>query len=178
MAKELGVSRTPLREAMLDLERDRFVDCQPGRGFVVRLLTAKEVEELYPIVWTLEQLSIRGLRFEGLAIAELDDLNDRFERARSERTRVRLDVTWHERLAKLGANERLVSTLASLKRRITCFELAYMRSIDETPKSVRDHRRVASALRHGDGDRAASLIESHWRRGMQCVLRQMEATSK
>ncbi len=163
---------------MLDLERDRFVDSQPGRGFVVRLLTTKEVEELYPIVWTLEQLSIRGSRFEGPAIADLDDLNVRFERARSERTRVKLDVAWHESLAKLGGNERLVSTLESLKRRITCFELAYMRTLDETPKSVRDHRTIASALRRGDRDRAASLIESHWQRGMECVLRQMEASSK
>ena len=53
LAQELGVSRTPVREALLRLEREGFLDVDVGRGFFVKPLSAGEVREVYPILWTL-----------------------------------------------------------------------------------------------------------------------------
>src|SRR4028119_956924 len=59
LAGELGVSRTPVREALLRLEREGFLEVDVGRGFFVKPLSAGEVREVYPILWTLEVLALR-----------------------------------------------------------------------------------------------------------------------
>ena len=175
LAKQLGVSRTPLREALLELERDRLVDCQPGRGFVVRPLTCDEVRDLYPMVWTLEELALRSGPTSPTLLDELEELNARFEGLRSARARFRTDAAWHARLISVAGNERLESTLTSIKRRITRYELAYMRSAEGTESSAREHNQIVSALRRSDQGRAAELLERHWRRGMQSLLDQIES---
>ena len=58
LAAELGVSRTPVREALLRLERDGLVESDPNRGFFVAPLSRKEVAEIYPMVWALECLAL------------------------------------------------------------------------------------------------------------------------
>ncbi|MCZ7528349.1 MAG: GntR family transcriptional regulator [Acidimicrobiia bacterium] len=59
LARELGVSRTPLREALLSLEREGLLDTHPGRGWWVAPLTPETVLDVYPIVGTLEALAVR-----------------------------------------------------------------------------------------------------------------------
>ena len=59
LAASLGVSRTPLREALLALEQDGFLVSETGRGFRVVPLTERDVEEIYPMLWTLEGLAVR-----------------------------------------------------------------------------------------------------------------------
>src|SRR5215213_8157418 len=59
LAGELGVSRTPVREALLRLEREGFLEVDVGRGFFVKPLSAGEVREVYPILWTLEVMALR-----------------------------------------------------------------------------------------------------------------------
>src|SRR6516164_2816173 len=58
LAAELGVSRTPVREALLRLEGEGLVESDPNRGFFVAPLSRKEVLEIYPIVWSLECLAL------------------------------------------------------------------------------------------------------------------------
>jgi DNA-binding FadR family transcriptional regulator len=57
LAKELGVSRTPLREALFQLEREGFVRSDRDRGFSVEPMSAREIRELYPMLWTLARVS-------------------------------------------------------------------------------------------------------------------------
>ncbi|MEM6570130.1 MAG: GntR family transcriptional regulator, partial [Planctomycetota bacterium] len=59
IAAELGVSQTPVREALLLLERERFLDSAPGRGFTVRPLDPDEVREIYPVLGNLEAFALR-----------------------------------------------------------------------------------------------------------------------
>lgn len=174
LAATLGVSRTPLREALMELERDRFLDCVPGRGFVVRGLEVDEVHELYPIVISLEQLAVRTASTDGKRLAALKRVNARLPKARDERARVRLDVDWHWHLVALSDNERLQSILASLKRRITRYEIAFMQGVDDSVTSYEEHAEIERALGEGDLARAADLVRAHWQQGMEMLLEQME----
>src|SRR5208283_2722495 len=58
LATELGVSRTPVREALIQLETEGLLACDPNRGFFLPPLRPEEARELYPILWSLEQLAV------------------------------------------------------------------------------------------------------------------------
>src|SRR5881396_1764111 len=60
LAEELGTSRTPLREALINLEQEGFVRSELAHGFSVEPLSGREVRETYPILWTLEGLALRA----------------------------------------------------------------------------------------------------------------------
>ena len=168
LAGELGVSRTPVREALVRLEGEGFLGCDVGRGFFVKPLTAREVEEVYPMVWTLEALGLRtAFPYTSAALAELERLNAQLADAAGDAARhVELDVAWHRALVAGSGNELLLSTLDAFKGTIHRYEYAWLQGLRTAPSSVADHARIAERLAAGDPDGAAALLEAHWMRGI------------
>jgi DNA-binding GntR family transcriptional regulator len=175
LAAELGVSRTPVREALLRLERDGLVESDPNRGFFVAPLSRKEVAEIYPMVWALECLALdssepatppqiqalRGINAEMAAVTD-DPLR-----------RQELDLRWHQTLLESCANERLRELLAALKQIVRRYECVYMRDPALVRRSVRDHAEILEALVKKKRKLASRLLERNWRAGMESVLTQL-----
>lgn len=171
VASQLGVSRTPLREALLQLEHDGIVDAHPGRGFVVRPLAAREVDEVYPLVWVLERVALESADLPDSArLAELRRLNEQFRAESDPRRRVELDLEWHRLLRSGCQNRRLQAFVASLKHVIHRYEVHYMADAGRVSRSVREHRQIIAALGARDRRRAAEALEAHWRGGRDAVL--------
>ncbi|MDB4950276.1 MAG: transcriptional regulator, GntR family [Gemmatimonadetes bacterium] len=172
LAAELGVSRTPVREALVRLEQEGFLASDPGRGFFVKPLCAREVEEVYPIVWTLEGLALRSAPpLSGAAMAELSRLSREVPGAADDPTRrIELDVAWHRALTQGCGNALLLDTLASLKTTIHRYEFAWMQSSEAVPESARAHDRIAALAGAGRVDEAAAALEEHWRRGVDDLV--------
>lgn len=171
LAAELGVSRTPLREALLALERDGFLDSSPGRGFWVRPLTAREAREIYPLVAALEALALRTAELDDPdREAELERLNEAMEEKEEPQRRLKLDTQWHETLVRGCHNKHLLVTLATLRELVWRYELPLMRESNLVGFSVRQHAGIVEALAHGDMEVAVDLLERHWLFGMECVL--------
>jgi DNA-binding GntR family transcriptional regulator len=179
LAQDLGVSRTPVREALLRLERDGFLEASVGRGFTVRPLTDREVREVYPLIWTLEGLALRSSAPPSrAALAELDAVTSAIERTPPEVAAcIALDTHWHRLLLAGCPNARLLGMIADLKEVARRYEFAYMRVPDLVSVSVRDHREVVKAFAEGRVERAAALLEGHWRFSMQALLDQLEPTA-
>ena len=163
LAAELGVSRTPLREALLALEWEGFLRTDPGRGFFVQPLTAREAEEIYPILWTLEGLALRD---EGAKarLPELERLNTRLAAGKGDPdAALRLDGHWHHVLLEACANRSLLETIAALKNRAYRYEYLYMRDSGRVITSVTQHSAIVTALEQGDRDEAVRRLEANWR---------------
>ena len=165
LAQELGVSRTPVREALLRLAGEGFLEVAPGRGFFVKALSADEVREVYPIVWTLEVLALRSSGPPSArTLAELHRINAELAQAADDpERRIELDVAWHRTLLEGCANQQLLALIASLKAVIRRYEYAYMQNAGLVPVSTRAHDEIARAVACGDVDAAAPLLESNWR---------------
>jgi DNA-binding GntR family transcriptional regulator len=172
LGAELEVSRTPIREALLGLEGEGFVESRPARGFAPVPLSARDVNEVYPMVAALEVLAVRSTPPERLRrpLPELERLADHMAAARDARRAQELDDRWHRRLVADCGNERLLRTLAALKRVVRRYELAWMADEDRVETSTAQHHAIVEALGRDDVDRAAELLDLNWRYTMAEML--------
>ena len=171
LAAELGVSRTPLREALLALEWEGFVRTEPGRGFSVQPLTAREADEIYPMLWTLEGLALRSQTEVEPWLAELDRLNARLEAGKDDpAAALKLDGRWHDVLLAACSNRSLLDAIAALKNRTYRYEYLYMRDSGRVITSVIQHAAIVDALREGDRDEAARRLEANWRVSLEFLM--------
>jgi DNA-binding GntR family transcriptional regulator len=171
LARELGVSRTPIREALLRLEREGFLEADIGRGFFVKPLSVREVREAYPVLWTLEVLALRGTgALTPERRAEMNRINAALEGEDDPERRIDLDGEWHRTLLEPCGNEYLMGLIASLKSVIRRYEYAYMQNAGYIPVSTRAHDEIAELVAAGDVEGAVPLLENNWRFTMQSLL--------
>ena len=164
LAASLGVSRTPLREALLALEREGFLLSEAGRGFRIVPLTERDVEEIYPMLWMAEGMALRsGGPLTTERKRRLAAINRELEAASTDpEAALGLDRKWHDALVEGSTNRRLLDLIAGLKELARRYELAYMRHSGTVILSARQHRGILSALDAGDMERATSLLEENW----------------
>jgi DNA-binding GntR family transcriptional regulator len=171
LAGQLGISRTPVRETLLRLEREGFLRNSLGKGFTVSPLELREIEEAYPILGTLEAL---GLALSGSpSSSDLDSLarmNGRMTAPGADPGRlIELDNEFHSRLLAGCANRRLVSIVADLKKIVRRYEYAYMSNRSFIGESVGDHTRLIDLLRAGDLPAVQGVLEEHWNRSLRAM---------
>jgi DNA-binding GntR family transcriptional regulator len=176
LAAGLGVSRTPVREALLRLEGEGLVESDPNRGFFVARLSRKEVLEVYPIVWVLECLALDSSEPPtSHRIQVLRQINAEMDAVTADPLRRQeLDLRWHQALAESCGNERLKEVLAALKQIVRRYECVYMSDSARVRRSVRDHAEILDALGKKKRTLARRLLERHWRAGMDFVLTQLD----
>lgn len=131
LCREFGISRSPVREALKVLAANGFVEQLPRRGYAVRQLDVREIEELYEVRLALELMVVERLASRDTAAAELEEAYrewtaqlDNASKASNEEL-ARLDESFHEGLAKVLGNETLLRELQSINKRLLIF-----RSID------------------------------------------------
>lgn len=176
LAGELGVSRTPLREALFRLEQEGFLQADLARGFTVVPLTAREVREIYPIIWTLECLALSSIgQTERVPLKELEQINaDLAQKQDDPADKLTLDSRWHEILLQNCPNRRLLQMITSLKQVAYRYERAYMREAALVETSVEQHHLISDALKRGDLAEAATLLEQNWLFGMNALLQHLD----
>lgn len=173
LAALIGVSRTPLREALLGLETEGLLDSSAGRGFFVRPLTVEEAREIYPVLWTLESLALelRGIPSPA-ELASLTRINARLEASLSKpRRALMLDTDWHRTLLRPCRNRRLLLMIRDLKRAASRYEHAFMQHSNRVVVSVDQHRQILDALERGDMNRAVEMLKENWRVTLECTVR-------
>ena len=164
LAKKLGASRTPLREALNRLVAERFLDFRAGRGFFCRALDAREVFELYEVRRMLEVEAVR------LACLRADDKDiQAIEKDPQYYTwqvygqpiqdLVAVDEAFHIALAELTGNGELVSALRRINERIRFIRWLDMDARVEGTKG--EHRAIIEALVARDEDLSAQMMQTH-----------------
>lgn len=172
LSVQLGVSRTPLREALLNMVGEGFLHAAPGKGFFVLPLSAKEVEDLYPVIAALEVLALRSSAAPtALDLKRLAAINQDLERVQDDaEAALEADDRWHEALLARCDNRRLLETIRGLKYHAQRYESAYMRHSGKIIQSVAQHRAILRALREGDRDEAVLRLEANWKISQDFLL--------
>ncbi len=172
LAASLGVSRTPLREALLGLEMEGFLKSDVGRGFSVVPLTERDVEEIYPLLWTLESLALRTMGpVPAEKLQQLTEINAQLESSSADaEAALALDRRWHDTLLSPCRNQHLLDFICGLKDLARRYELAYMKHSGKVILSVEQHRGVLSALDRGDVEGAAAHLEANWRVSQEFLI--------
>jgi DNA-binding GntR family transcriptional regulator len=174
LSRQLKVSRTPLREALLHLEREGLVRSDLRRGFSVEPLSTREIRETYPILAQLECMAVRNsASLIHLLLPELTRINGEFARARSARRALELDTLWHDTLMSQSKNARLASMVKMLRLAIRRYEHIYMADSGLIPTSTIQHREIIAAFERKDLESGIKAIEENYRFGTQILLRKM-----
>ncbi|MGH2751423.1 MAG: GntR family transcriptional regulator [Actinomycetota bacterium] len=165
LARELGVSRTPLREALLLLSAEGLVVCEPARGFICAPLTLEQARDAFPILAALEILALRSAK--GVALQRLDQLrrlHAEYESAATLEEARALDERWHLALTSGCSNHTLqlqLGRLRALERRYFS-ATAGVAGRWPQPSWIFQHAAVMEAVDSGDTDAACAALERHW----------------
>ena len=160
VADELGVSRIPIREALIALEAEGLVGLEPHRGAFVQPIGRQDVEDHYQMYGLIHGIaaarSAASIDEEGLA--ELQALNDEMRVVAPERLS-ELNWQFHRIINHLGGSRRLRAVLRTLARNIPANFFEDVRGSGEI--AVQGHQLIIDALRRGDGDDAARACHAH-----------------
>ncbi|MFI6298924.1 GntR family transcriptional regulator [Nonomuraea sp. NPDC050790] len=173
LAGELGVSRTPLREALITLAGEGVLESSQGRGFRFAPVSKREFRELCEIVAALESLALetsdpgylRKIAPELLRLA-----NDFPDPVAEQQIIERHDDEWHDLLLSGCQNERLLDLITSVKAGMRRY--AHLIAGDDAPleREAAEHRRVAELLTTGELDKATEALRDNWVNGMERMM--------
>lgn len=174
LANDLGVSRTPLREALFALAEEGLVNSRPHRGFVVAPADRQAVRELYPILGSLEALAVEtsgdALRND---VEALRDINVRLSAVLPAKAAA-VDKAFHAALRRRCPNQRLIEMLERHEALAHRLDGAMRRGMADVRGSHEQHEVIIDALAAGDSRGAAEAIREHWRCGKEAVLAWLE----
>jgi DNA-binding GntR family transcriptional regulator len=169
VASQLGVSRTPVREALLRLSREGVLEADMGRGFSVCRLDPAEMRETGAILSALECLALgASAEISPERLARLGQIDQELAQTRGNPDRcIALDEEWHRTLLEGCPNRRLLDIIATLWQVPRRYMRAYLGDAGRVTLSTQHHARIIEALRRNDRETAAHRFKHHWERGIE-----------
>ncbi|MFO1161421.1 MAG: GntR family transcriptional regulator [Reyranellaceae bacterium] len=166
LAQDFGISRTPVREAMAQLEREGFVRSVPRRGVYVVRKTKREVIELIQAWAALESMAAR-LITQQASDADIAGLRRMFTTFEGNTLHAKLDeysevnITFHQTLIELSGNQALIQLAENLFTHMRMIRGRTIGEDDRVDRSIRDHMNIIQALEARDTERAEDLVRQH-----------------
>jgi DNA-binding GntR family transcriptional regulator len=166
LGKMLGVSRTPLREALKFLASEGLLELSPGRGAVVRQFTAKDVHDSLIVLGSLEGLAgkLACANATDAEIREVRRLHDRMMEMYEKRDRLpyfKLNQEIHSAILRLSKNEALVSVHNVLQARLKRIRYIGNEGPEKWAGAVADHEEMMAALEARDPERLSKVLIAH-----------------
>lgn len=163
LAERLGISRTPVREAIRQLEADGLVAHVPRQGATIRVLDYTEVMELYEMRAVLEGTAARlaARAASDLELDELTELNDELAATRDLRQAYNLNRQFHLTLLDAAKNRYLVKSVNALQKTLLILGPSTLAEADRAQQAVAEHAALLDALKARDGARAEALMRTH-----------------
>lgn len=180
IANRLGMSRTPVREALIRLEADGLVGLVPRRGAKVLPISRKDICEIYQILSALEALAARSAAASrgGEALDGVTDLLDRSDRALTDgdiEAWAVLDDQFHRWVASISGNLRLEAEVAGFLDQVYRANNVLLRLNKAPASNADDHRRLVDTIRAGEEDAAAEIARVHRLTGLKRMKALLES---
>jgi len=166
LAQDFGISRTPVREAMAQLEREGFVRSVPRRGVYVVRKTKDEVVQMITAWAALESMAAR-LITQSASDADIAGLRRMFATFEDDKLHAKLDeysevnIAFHQTIIELSGNQVLIRLAENLFTHMRMIRRETIGEDDRIERSIRDHMNIIQALEARDTERAEDLVRQH-----------------
>lgn len=174
LANKLGVSRTPIREAIRKLELEGLVLMIPRKGAEVAEITEKNLRDVLEVRRALEELAVR-LTCERITKEQIEELKitaSEFEAATksSDVTKIaEADVKFHDVIYMATENARLIQLLNNLREQMYRYRVEYLKRKEVYPKLIKEHEEIIAAIRAGERETACRMVCEHVDNQMEAV---------
>ena len=181
LARELGTSQAPVREALRDLQLLRLVESEPFRGARVRAVDDSQLLPVFPVRAVLEELAAREAARKakgevGVLDRELEAMRDAAARG-DWRTQISHDIAFHRAMVELAGNEPLLQSWLGLGIEVSTAFAVYWTFWDQSDLAE-FHVPIVEAIRAGDRTRAGSEARKHVRRTERVVRQRTRAAER
>ncbi len=179
LANRMGVSRTPIREAIRMLELEGLVVMIPRKGAQVAKITEKDLREVLEVRMGLEQLAVQFAvqRITDDQVEALYRASRQFEQSvkKDDLTEIaEADVHFHELLYEATGNTRLVQLLNNLREQMYRYRIEYLKGDAVRESLVKEHDIICEKLKARDMEGARAIIESHIERQEESILHSLQ----
>ncbi len=166
LAKKLGVSRTPVREALRQLEQEGLVDIYPNRGAYVKGITYKDVEDIFRIRARLEglcaEMAVSSITQEQLdKLDEIILLSRFYEEKKDMEHLLKMDSQFHEVLFESCGSKMLEHQLKDYHQYVQKARLRSLKRQERAKKSTHEHEAILMAIKEKDAKKADELATRH-----------------
>jgi DNA-binding GntR family transcriptional regulator len=179
LAELLNISRTPLREALQQLEWEGIIVSESRKGYRLAQFSENDITEIYPLRARLESfaLELSGIPTQKV-LDELIEINQKMLNTTSSKQIVELDERWHLLLISNCSNERLLKMIKILHRQSQRYEYAYMEMNNTVEKSVTQHENIILHLQNGQLHQAVELFAKNNLVGIDTLINWLNSKSK
>lgn len=166
LANQLGVSRTPIREAIRKLELDGLVLIVPRRGAEVAQITEKSLRDVLEVRRSLEALAVQLAceRIDSQGLQDLKNAEEDFEKVlgNDDITVVaEADVAFHDVIYMATDNQRLIQLLSNFREQMYRYRVEYLKRKESHPKLLEEHQGIICAIEKGDVTTATMITCQH-----------------
>ena len=172
IAQELGVSKIPLREALVQLKAEGLVSFMPNRGAVVSELSANEVDEIFTMRIALETKALERA-IPNLSSADLIRTKSVLEILEKEKDRTQwseLNWEFHATLYQASQMPRLLNTIETLHNNVTRYLIICLDRLSAQDISQKEHLAIFNACKRGNIDAAINQLTSHLRKASKRLM--------
>lgn len=166
LANKLGVSRTPIREAIRKLELEGLVLMIPRKGAEVADITEKSLKDVLEVRRALEELSVKLTcdRITKEEIKELEQAAENFRKTLKSKDITEIaeaDVRFHDVIYTATKNQKLIQLLNNLHEQMYRYRIEYLKNEEVYPKLLKEHKEIIERISKGEKEAAARMVCEH-----------------
>lgn len=179
LADKLGVSRTPIREAIRMLELEGLVIMLPRRGAEVASISRDDLKDVLEVRNSLDTLavSLACERITDEELVELENASKAFEEATRSNDSIKIaeaDVRFHDIIHTASKNNRLCMIESNLAERVYRYRLEYIKELKDFSRLVEEHRLILDYIKNHQTNLAVEVIDTHIKNQMNSILASLE----
>ena len=166
LGEKLGVSRTPIREAIRKLELEGLVVMVPRKGAQVAQFTEKDIQDVLEVRAALDALAakIACKRMDDRTFLKLQLAIAEYSYAAKNKelqTMIEKDVAFHDIIIEATQNDKLIQIFNNLKEQVNRYRITYLKNTEDSETVVAEHTAILEALKNKDEEMASNLASKH-----------------
>jgi len=179
IAREIDVSRTPVREAILKLEQEGLMKSMPKGGFIVNRFSEKDIKEIFGIRAVLEGyagwLAVANMNPRHISSLEKIILQSESCLGRGNMDALsKINDKFHDKINKWSGSDRLYRMIQELRDYIMIYRIAILKTEGKAEISIADHKMILAAIKAGESEKTRELIQAHISKGLGIILKELE----